>query len=59
MRTVLFSRAVLQVDLATPTGDDIPIEERPGERFPVLEHLSRPGWSGVANPAFDVTLRNI
>jgi methylthioribose-1-phosphate isomerase len=37
------------IDLSTPSGDDIPIEERSG-----LEVDAAPG-AGVFNPAFDVT----
>jgi methylthioribose-1-phosphate isomerase len=43
-------------DLATPTGDDIPIEERPAEE---VTHLAgrriAPEGVAVRNPAFDVT----
>ncbi len=44
------------VDLATPTGDAIPIEERPAEEVSHLGgvRLTPPG-AAVANPAFDVT----
>ena len=43
-------------DLATPSGDRIPIEERPPEE--VTHHAGRrmaPEGIGVRNPAFDVT----
>ncbi len=44
------------VDLATPTGGDIPIEMRPPEE---ITHISgvriTPEGASVANPAFDVT----
>jgi len=44
------------VDLATPTGDDIPIEERPAEEMTHIGDffITLPGMP-VANPAFDVT----
>lgn len=47
---------VSTVDLGTPTGDDIPIEERdPGEvTSPLGIDLAEPG-TPAANPAFDVT----
>jgi methylthioribose-1-phosphate isomerase len=44
------------VDLATPTGDDIPIEERPAEEVSHIGTISlTPDGAAVANPAFDVT----
>ena len=44
------------VDLATPTGDDIPIEERPAEEVSHFGTISiTPDGADVANPAFDVT----
>jgi len=44
------------VDLATPTGDDIPIEERPAEEVSHIGTVSlTPVGAAVANPAFDVT----
>jgi len=46
------------IDLATPTGDDIPIEERPAEEITDLtfkgQPIAPPGVP-VANPAFDIT----
>jgi methylthioribose-1-phosphate isomerase len=44
------------IDLATPTGDDIPIEERPAEEVTHIGNfaLTPPGAS-VSNPAFDIT----
>ena len=46
------------IDLATATGDDIPIEERPADEVTALTYRGRPiapaGVTG-ANPAFDVT----
>ncbi|MCX8067707.1 MAG: S-methyl-5-thioribose-1-phosphate isomerase, partial [Anaerolineae bacterium] len=46
------------IDLSTPTGDDIPIEERPPEEVTDLVFrgmpIAPPGVR-VANPAFDVT----
>jgi methylthioribose-1-phosphate isomerase len=44
------------IDLATPSGDRIPIEERAGEE--VTHHAGRrvaPEGIAVRNPAFDVT----
>jgi methylthioribose-1-phosphate isomerase len=44
------------IDLATPTGDAIPIEERP--QVEVTHHGGRqltPNGVGICNPAFDVT----
>ena len=44
------------IDLATPTGDSIPIEERPAVE--VTHHGGKqltPNGVGIANPAFDVT----
>ncbi len=46
------------IDLSTPTGDDIPIEERPPEEVTGISFLGRavvPEGARVANPAFDVT----
>ncbi|NLF02575.1 MAG: S-methyl-5-thioribose-1-phosphate isomerase [Anaerolineales bacterium] len=46
------------VDLALPTGDDIPIEERPAEEVTGLSYQGSPvvpAGVRVANPAFDVT----
>jgi methylthioribose-1-phosphate isomerase len=44
------------VDLATPTGDDIPIEERPAEEVSYIGKIPlTPVGAPVANPAFDVT----
>jgi methylthioribose-1-phosphate isomerase len=43
-------------DLATPTGADIPIEERPAEEVThVAGHRTAPEGVRVRNPAFDVT----
>jgi methylthioribose-1-phosphate isomerase len=47
---------VSTIDLATPSGDHIPIEERPAEE--VTHHAGRrlaPEGIAVRNPAFDVT----
>jgi len=44
------------IDLATPDGDAIPIEERPGKE--VTHYAGRqitPNGVGIRNPAFDVT----
>ena len=44
------------IDLATATGDDIPIEERPARE--VTHHAGTqltPNGVGICNPAFDVT----
>ncbi len=44
------------IDLATPTGDSIPIEERPARE--VTHHAGKqvtPDGVGICNPAFDVT----
>jgi methylthioribose-1-phosphate isomerase len=44
------------IDLATPTGDSIPIEERP--EVEVTHHGGKqltPNGVGICNPAFDVT----
>jgi methylthioribose-1-phosphate isomerase len=44
------------IDLATPTGDSIPIEERPAVE--VTHHGGKqltPNGVGICNPAFDVT----
>ena len=44
------------IDLSTPTGDDIPIEERDGEEVSCLGDIPlAPSGVRVANPAFDVT----
>jgi methylthioribose-1-phosphate isomerase len=46
------------VDLSLPTGDDIPIEERPAEEITGLTFFGRPVTpeaARVGNPAFDVT----
>ena len=44
------------IDLATPTGEEIPIEERdPSEVTEIRGHSIAPLETGVANPAFDVT----
>lgn len=46
------------IDLSTPTGDDIPIEERPPEEVTDLVFRGMPispAGVRVANPAFDVT----
>jgi methylthioribose-1-phosphate isomerase len=46
------------VDLSLPTGDDIPIEERPREEITGLTFQGRPvapEGIKVANPAFDIT----
>jgi methylthioribose-1-phosphate isomerase len=44
------------VDLHTPSGDAIPIEERPSEEMTHIgDHLITPEGVEVANPAFDVT----
>jgi methylthioribose-1-phosphate isomerase len=44
------------VDLATPTGDDIPIEERPAEEVSHFGTISiTPDGADIVNPAFDVT----
>jgi methylthioribose-1-phosphate isomerase len=46
------------IDLSLPTGDDIPIEERPAEEITGITYLGRPiapEGVRVANPAFDVT----
>jgi len=46
------------VDLSTPTGDDIPIEERSAEEITALSFLEKPvapEGVQVANPAFDVS----
>jgi methylthioribose-1-phosphate isomerase len=44
------------IDLATATGDAIPIEERPARE--VTHHAGKqltPNGVGICNPAFDVT----
>ncbi len=46
------------IDLNTPTGDDIPIEERPPEEVTDLTFRGKPiapAGVRVANPAFDIT----
>lgn len=46
------------VDLSLPTGEDIPIEERPAEEITQVEYRGQPiapEGIAVANPAFDVT----
>jgi len=44
------------VDLATLTGEDIPIEERPAEEVTHIGNISlTPDGTSVANPAFDIT----
>lgn len=46
------------VDLALPTGDDIPIEQRPAEEITGIAYQGQPIASEdvpVSNPAFDVT----
>ncbi len=46
------------IDLSTPTGDDIPIEERPEEEVTGIHFEGQPvvpEGVRVANPAFDVT----
>jgi methylthioribose-1-phosphate isomerase len=46
------------VDLSLPTGDHIPIEERPAAEITELTFFGRPAAPAnarVANPAFDVT----
>ncbi|MFO7741959.1 MAG: S-methyl-5-thioribose-1-phosphate isomerase [Anaerolineae bacterium] len=46
------------VDLSVPTGDDIPIEERPAEEITGLTYQGQPivpEGVEVSNPAFDVT----
>jgi len=46
------------IDLATPTGDDVPIEERAAEEITGISFLGQPilpEGAPVANPAFDVT----
>lgn len=46
------------VDLSLPTGDHIPIEERPAAEITELTFFGRPAapaGARVANPAFDVT----
>jgi methylthioribose-1-phosphate isomerase len=46
------------VDLALPSGDDIPIEERPAEEITGITYQGQPIASedvNVSNPAFDVT----
>jgi methylthioribose-1-phosphate isomerase len=44
------------IDMATPTGEQIPIEERP--HVEVTHHAGKqltPNGVGICNPAFDVT----
>ena len=44
------------IDLATPSGDSIPIEERPAEEVTHIDgHRIAPHGAAVGNPAFDVT----
>jgi len=44
------------IDLATPHGDDIPIEERAAEEVTHIDgHRIAPQGAAVGNPAFDVT----
>lgn len=46
------------VDLSLPSGDDIPIEERPAEEITALTYQGQPvvpEGVRVSNPAFDVT----
>ncbi|MCB9161835.1 MAG: S-methyl-5-thioribose-1-phosphate isomerase [Caldilineaceae bacterium] len=44
------------IDLATPTGDDIAIEERPAAEVTTIGGVQvTPDGANVANPAFDVT----
>ncbi|MDR1796938.1 MAG: S-methyl-5-thioribose-1-phosphate isomerase [Clostridiales Family XIII bacterium] len=45
------------IDVKTPTGKEIPIEQRPGEEVTELWYEKRmaPEGVGVFNPAFDVT----
>jgi len=44
------------IDLATPTGDAIPIEERPAHEVShIMDVALTPSGAAVANPAFDVT----
>jgi len=46
------------VDLSLPSGDDIPIEERPAEEITALTYQGQPvvpDGVRVSNPAFDVT----
>jgi methylthioribose-1-phosphate isomerase len=44
------------VDLATHSGDEIPIEERPSEEMTHIGNVSiTPAGAPVANPAFDIT----
>lgn len=46
------------IDLSLPTGDDIPIEQRPADEVTGITYQGRPITSAdvqVANPAFDVT----
>lgn len=44
------------VDLGTPTGDDIPIEDRPAEEVTHAGDFQiTPAGAAVANPSFDVT----
>ena len=49
---------VSTIDLSLPTGDDIPIEERPAEEITGIAYEGQPvapEGVRVANPAFDVT----
>lgn len=46
------------VDLSLPSGDDIPIEERPGDEITSITYRGQPiapEGVNVSNPAFDVT----
>jgi methylthioribose-1-phosphate isomerase len=46
------------IDLSLPTGDEIPIEERPAEEITGVTYQDRPiapEGARAANPAFDVT----
>ena len=55
---VIVAAPTTTVDLSTPTGRDIPIEERSADEVRGLSLFGRPGASpltAVANPAFDVT----
>ena len=55
-RQTLVAAPVSTFDLATPSGEGIPIEERPPEE--VTHHAGQrlaPEGVGVRNPAFDVT----
>lgn len=46
------------IDLSLPSGDDIPIEERPADEITAITYQGQPATPegiNVANPAFDVT----